>query len=226
MVSACSFLVECDEVAFRNAGFENMLEEEYRKICEGIFVEEFEGHALINNNSIWRRFPVLENARWYHKNRVLVGDALHTAHYSIGSGTRLAMEDVIALVDALKENDFDVTKALPAYQEKRQPVLTKLTAAALSSALWYENFGEHMALDPWELARSYALRSGRLSIGRRKNISSICRAVKPTRKGSCFVMSQVSIKQKMADEIAYSCPNIYMLLDCCLTIYRKGKVPK
>ena len=159
-----TFLVECDEVAFRNAGFENMLEEEYRKICEGIFVEEFEGHALINNNSIWRRFPVLENARWYHKNRVLVGDALHTAHYSIGSGTRLAMEDVIALVDALKENDFDVTKALPAYQEKRQPVLTKLTAAALSSALWYENFGEHMALDPWELARSYALRSGRLSI--------------------------------------------------------------
>jgi 2-polyprenyl-6-methoxyphenol hydroxylase-like FAD-dependent oxidoreductase len=162
--SQSTFLIECDEHAFRNSGFEKMQEVEYRKICEDIFSEELEGHELINNNSIWRRFPVLENTRWFHKNRVLVGDALHTAHYSIGSGTRLAMEDVIALVGSLKENDFNVSRALPAYQENRQPVLTKLTAAALSSALWYENFGEHMVLDPWQLARSYVLRSGRFSI--------------------------------------------------------------
>ena len=159
-----TFLIECDEAAFKRAGFESMPEEEYRKICQDIFAEELDGHELINNNSIWRRFPVLENTRWFHKNRVLVGDALHTAHYSIGSGTRLAMEDVIALVGVLKEHDFDVSQALPAYQQVRQPVLTKLTAAALSSALWYENFGEHMALDPWQLAKSYVLRSGRLSI--------------------------------------------------------------
>jgi 2-polyprenyl-6-methoxyphenol hydroxylase-like FAD-dependent oxidoreductase len=165
-----TFLIECDEHAFRNSGFEKMQEVEYRKICEDIFSEELEGHKLINNNSIWRRFPVLENTRWFHKNRVLVGDALHTAHYSIGSGTRLAMEDVIALVGSLKENDFNVSRALPAYQENRQHTLTKLTAAALSSALWYENFGEHMALDPWQMARSYVLRSGRLSI---ENVAKI-----------------------------------------------------
>ena len=102
-----------------------MPEPEYRAICETIFADTLDGARLINNNSIWRQFPVLNNRRWYYGNRVLVGDALHTTHYSIGSGTRLAMEDVIALVKALKETDFNVPEAFPKYQAERQPILDK-----------------------------------------------------------------------------------------------------
>ena len=127
-----------------------------------IFAEELEGAELVDNHSVWRRFPVLRNARWFRRNRVLVGDALHTAHFSIGSGTRLALEDVLALVKALRQCDFDVARALPAFQAAREPVLTKLTGAALRSANWYERFGEHMRLDPWPFALSYIMRSGRL----------------------------------------------------------------
>jgi 2-polyprenyl-6-methoxyphenol hydroxylase-like FAD-dependent oxidoreductase len=94
-----------------------------------------------------------------------VGDALHTAHFSIGSGTRLAMEDVIVLVRCLKEADFDVDTALPNYQAIREPVLNKLTAAASRSAHWYERFGSHMNLEPWPFALSYIMRSGRLDSG-------------------------------------------------------------
>ena len=157
-----TFLVECSPDAYAAAGFEEMSEPEYRGICQDLFAKELAGETLINNHSVWRRFPVLKNTRFFHRNRVLVGDALHTAHYSIGSGTRLALEDVIALVRALKSHSFDVERALPAYQAGREPVLDKLTAAALRSAEWYERFGSHMNLDPWPFALSYIMRSGRL----------------------------------------------------------------
>lgn len=157
-----TFLVECSPEAYANYGFGNMPEIEYREICRDIFAGELGDAALINNHSVWRRFPVLRNTRWFRRNRVLVGDALHTAHYSIGSGTRLALEDVAALVDSLRRHDFDVARALPAYQAGREPVLNKLTAAARRSGDWYERFGEHMRLDPWPFALSYIMRSGRL----------------------------------------------------------------
>ncbi len=158
-----TFLVECDEAAFKKAGFADMAEPEYRKICEEIFADTLGGAKLICNNSIWRQFPVLTNRHWYHGNRVLVGDALHTAHYSIGSGTRLAMEDVVALVRALKDCDGDVTAALPLYQSQRKPIVDKLCTAATTSANWYEDFAQHMELDPWRFAKSYIRRSNRLS---------------------------------------------------------------
>ncbi|MEM7653390.1 MAG: FAD-dependent monooxygenase [Pseudomonadota bacterium] len=157
-----TFLIECEPKAFEQAGFEAMPEPERRAVLEQIFRQELRGSALVDNHSVWRQFPVLKNERWYNGNRVLVGDALHTAHFSIGSGTRLALEDVIALVQALEATDFDVSAALPAYQAERQPVLEKLTKAALASAHWYEKFGEHMALDPWPFALSYILRAQRL----------------------------------------------------------------
>ena len=166
-----TFIVECEEAAFKKTGFSHMPEPEYRAICEAIFADTLDGASLINNNSIWRQFPVLSNSRWYYGNRVLVGDALHTTHYSIGSGTRLAMEDVIALVKALKETDFNVPEAFPKYQAERQPILDKLASAALTSAVWYERFGEHMALPPWEFARSYITRTGRLTVDKIRKMS-------------------------------------------------------
>ena len=157
-----TFIVECEETAFERAGFSSMREPEYRAICESIFAQTLDGAKLTNNNSVWRQFPIMSNRRWYNGNRVLVGDSLHTAHYSIGSGTRLAMEDVIALVKALRDTEFNVSKALPKYQAERQPILEKLMNAASSSVLWYESFGKHMSLTPWEFALSYITRAGRL----------------------------------------------------------------
>ena len=104
------------------------------------------GHPLISNKSVWRNFPWLWNDRWSFRNMVLVGDALHTAHFSIGSGTRLALEDVIALVKALEAEPADLGTALRLYETKRRPVVEKLVAAAKASAAWYENFATHMAL--------------------------------------------------------------------------------
>ena len=103
--------------------------------------------------------------------RVLVGDALHTAHFSIGSGTRLALEDVVALIKALEEHDWDLARGLPAFRAARQPVLDKLIGAARASAGWYERFGEHMQLEPWRFARSYIQRAGRLDHERLRGLA-------------------------------------------------------
>ena len=97
--------------------------------------------------------------------------ALRTAHFSIGSGTRLAFEDVIALARALREHGADVTAALQAYEAARRPVVDKLVDAANRSAGWYENFVEHMQLDPWPMAWSYIQRSGRVDIDKLRQVS-------------------------------------------------------
>lgn len=161
-----TFIVEVAEATFAASGLGEMAEPDYRAVLEAAFAEVLEGAPLIDNNSHWRRFPNLSCARWHDGRKVLVGDALHTAHFSIGSGTRLAMEDVIALVDALKRHEWDVASALPAYQEARAPVLDKLVRAARRSSDWYDNFETHMALEPWPFALSYIRRAGRVSTDR------------------------------------------------------------
>ena len=166
-----TFIIEMTSESFARSGFADMEEPDYRSECERFFADSLRGARLIPNNSIWRRFPNLSCSRWYRGNQVLVGDALHTAHFSIGSGTRLAFEDVIALVKALKENDWNVARALPAYQAIRQPVLEKIVGAARRSADWYERFDEHMALEPWSFALSYIRRAGRLSSDRLRGLA-------------------------------------------------------
>jgi 2-polyprenyl-6-methoxyphenol hydroxylase-like FAD-dependent oxidoreductase len=166
-----TFIVEMTPATFEATGFEVMDEPVYRAVCTECFAEQLDGARLIANQSVWRRFPVLRCGRWHHGKRVLVGDALHTAHFSIGSGTRLAMEDVVALVRALEAHDWDTEAALPAYQAARQPVLEKIAAAARRSADWYERFDEHMALPPWEFALSYIRRAGRVDAGRLRSLA-------------------------------------------------------
>ncbi|MEM8877824.1 MAG: FAD-dependent monooxygenase [Pseudomonadota bacterium] len=166
-----TFIVECSAETFDKAGFEHLSEDDSKALCAEIFAEELDGAELISNKSIWRRFPVLKCSRWHRGNQVLVGDALHTAHFSIGSGTRLALEDVIALVQALQETDFYVADALPLYQAARQPILNKIVRAAETSAGWYEDFGTHMSLEPWPFALSYIRRAGRLDADRLKDLA-------------------------------------------------------
>lgn len=157
-----TFIVECDRATWLRAGFAAKTEEESRALCEKVFAATLEGHPLVNNKSVWRNFPWLWNDTWSHRNMVLVGDALHTAHFSIGSGTRLALEDVIALVNALDGEPNDLRRALEGYEAARRPVVEKLVKAARTSAAWYERFGEHMKLKPLDFGYSYITRSGRI----------------------------------------------------------------
>lgn len=157
-----TFIVECDPATWRRAGLDRASEEESRQICEQVFAKALGGHALISNRSIWRSFPWVANARWRDGNVVLIGDALHTAHYSIGSGTRLALEDALALVKALEASPGDLPAALAGYEAARRPAVEALVAASRRSADWYERFPEHMRLEPLELAMSYIRRSGRV----------------------------------------------------------------
>ena len=166
-----TFIVEVDQASFARAGFAQMNEAQTRALCERIFARVLDGHALIANNSTWRQFPIVHNDHWRAHNTVLIGDALHTAHFSIGSGTRLAMEDAIALDKALAEHSADIGTALAEYEKTRRPILEKLLAGANGSALWYEHFAEHMKLAPTDFAMSYVTRSGRVDIDRLRKLS-------------------------------------------------------
>jgi len=165
-----TFIVEVDQSTFARAGFAQMGEAETRAFCEHVFAQTLDGHRLISNNSIWRQFPIVHNEHWSVDNCVLVGDALHTAHFSIGSGTRLAMEDAIALDRALAHSS-DVGAALVAYEAARRPTLEKLVSGANGSATWYEHFAEHMRFAPVDFAMSYITRSGRVDIERLRKLS-------------------------------------------------------
>ena len=168
--SMSTFLVECDEATWQASGFADKSIEDSQTICEGVFAETLDGHRLISNKSVWRNFPWIWNERWSHRNMVLIGDALHSAHFSIGSGTRLAIEDAIALVKAL-ETEADVPAALARYESERKPIVKKLVTAARTSADWYENFGEHMKRDLMDFAYSYITRSGRIDNARLRAMS-------------------------------------------------------
>jgi 2-polyprenyl-6-methoxyphenol hydroxylase-like FAD-dependent oxidoreductase len=157
-----TFIVECDPATWVRAGLDRASESESRRLCEQVFAATLDGHPLVSNRSIWRNFPWVWNERWSVRNVVLIGDALRTAHYSIGSGTRLAIEDALALTKALEAEPDDLAAALARYEAARRPVVEKLVAASKMSAGWYERFPEHMQLAPADLAMSYIRRSGRV----------------------------------------------------------------
>jgi 2-polyprenyl-6-methoxyphenol hydroxylase-like FAD-dependent oxidoreductase len=160
-----TFLVECDLPTWQSYGFADKTVEESKSICEQVFAKTLDGHELISNKSVWRNFPWVWNEHWFFKNVVLIGDALHSAHFSIGSGTRLAIEDAIALTKAL-EAEHTLGDALARYQSERQPIVKKLVTAARTSADWYAKFPEHMKLDLMDFAYSYITRSGRIDDAR------------------------------------------------------------
>lgn len=165
-----TFVVECDAATWERAGFATMGEAETRVYLERAYASVLQGAPLVSNKSIWRNFPNVRNERWHSGNVVLIGDALRTAHFSIGSGTRLAMEDAIALVKSLGA-ESDVSEALKGFEAARRPIVDKLVAAADASGAWYERFPEHMKLAPRDFAWSYIQRSGRIDPDRLRKIS-------------------------------------------------------
>jgi anthraniloyl-CoA monooxygenase len=185
-----TFIVETTEETWRSAGLECATEEDTLAFCHDLFREELEGHELISNRSIWRRFPVLANERWNvgvdratgeapHGWRdglphpegpdtahiVLVGDSAHTAHFSIGSGTKLAMEDAIALAGALADAEAPagVGRALRAYEEERRPDVESLQRAGRVSMQWFEDTERYMHMDPVQFAFNLLTRSMRVT---------------------------------------------------------------
>jgi anthraniloyl-CoA monooxygenase len=157
-----TFIVECDPETWDKAGFERMSDEDTRAHLGEVFAEDLQGHKLLSNNSKWINFLLVKNKNWFFENVVLIGDALHTAHFSIGSGTKLAMEDAIALAESFQQNT-NVSDALTHFTETRRPVILDYQAAAFESMLWFENAASYMHLSPLELAFSLMTRSGRVS---------------------------------------------------------------
>ena len=157
-----TFIVEAVGDAWERAGFGGMGEVETREVLERLFVDELDGQPLLTNNFVkWLRFVIVKNERWRHGNVVLLGDALHTAHFSIGSGTKLALEDAIALASCFARNPA-VDAALAEFEATRKPVVDALQEAAHSSLAWFEDCASRMALSPLDLAYEIMTRSGRI----------------------------------------------------------------
>jgi len=166
-----TFVVECDEATWRRASLDRLSEDASRAYCERVFAADLNGRSLVSNKSIWRQFPLLVTNRWSVGNAVLLGDAQRTVHFSIGSGTRLAFEDAIALDRAFAEAGNDVPRALNVFERERRPIVEKIVAAANASSYWYERLAEKMMLQPWQLAYDYMTRSGRMTDERLRELS-------------------------------------------------------
>lgn len=156
-----TFIIECDPQTWARAGFDHMPDDETRAYLEKGFAKDLAGHQLLSNNSKWINFLLVRNANWHFENVVLLGDALHTAHFSIGSGTKLAMEDAIALAQCFKDQ-AETSDALRRFETDRKPVIEAYQAAAQESMLWFENAKDHMSLTPIDLAYVLMTRSGRI----------------------------------------------------------------
>ena len=162
-----TFIVECTQETFDAFGFGSMSQQESIKVCEEIFKDHLGGHALMTNanhirGSAWIRFPRVLCEKWSHENVVLMGDAAATAHFSIGSGSKLALESAIALADLLHEKP-DLQSAFEDYEEQRRLEVLRLQSAARNSMEWFERVERYLDLDPVQLNYSMLTRSQRIS---------------------------------------------------------------
>ncbi len=169
--SASTFIVEMNESVWRQAGFAALAagglapgqsDEKSAALAGQLFADILDGHDVLVNNSRWVSFSTVRNERWRHGNVVLLGDAAHTAHFSIGSGTKLAMEDALALAACLREQ-ADLDTALQAYEAERRPVVLSTQRAAQASLEWFENLGQYTGQDPVQFAFNIITRSRRVT---------------------------------------------------------------
>jgi anthraniloyl-CoA monooxygenase len=153
-----TWVIETDPGTYARAGLEAMDEATSARFVEDIFAEELDGHRLITNRSLWRNFPMIRNARWVKDNIVLLGDAKATAHFSIGSGTKLAMEDAIALFEAFRKG-HEVAPALARFERDRREDVEKTQHAADVSLVWFEHLKRFWDYDPVKFAFGLMTRS-------------------------------------------------------------------
>jgi anthraniloyl-CoA monooxygenase len=158
-----TFLVEVDPETWKRAGLDRKSEEESRYFCGEVFRPELGSNELLANRSLWLQANIVRNENWTHKNIVLLGDACRTVHFSLGSGTRMAMQDAITLHQGLLRHGSDVAAAFKHYEEIRRPATSNFQSAADKSLDWYENVARKMHLDPVTFAYDYMRRTGRVS---------------------------------------------------------------
>jgi anthraniloyl-CoA monooxygenase len=158
-----TWIIECPEHTWRALGFDQMDEAESLRACEALFADELNGHRLMSNRSLWLDFLLVRNESWHRGNVVLIGDAAHTAHFSIGSGTKLAMEDAIALAQAFQRHPHDLERALVDYELERQPVVERFQLAAGESAAYFSRVERYAHMDPMPFAFNLLTRSGRIT---------------------------------------------------------------
>jgi anthraniloyl-CoA monooxygenase len=166
----CStFIVECSEATWRGLGFETMDQAAVIERCERIFARHLDGHALLSNAAhlqgaaAWLNFRRIRCERWSDGNVILIGDAAHTAHFSIGSGTKLALEDAIKLADVLNRPGLPLADALKEYQAERSLEVLRLQNSARNSTEWFETLERYLDFEPWQFAYSLLTRSQRIS---------------------------------------------------------------
>lgn len=158
-----TFIVECDEETWQRAGFDKKSDDETCRYLAEVFKDDLEGHPLLSNNFVkWLNFVLVRNRHWSYRNVVLLGDALHTAHFSIGSGTKLALEDSIALAQCFAMHK-DVETALGEFERVRKPIVEEYQDAAYASLLLFENAKEEIHLEPIPFAYRLMTRSNRIT---------------------------------------------------------------
>ncbi|HEX6262840.1 MAG TPA: FAD-dependent monooxygenase, partial [Actinomycetota bacterium] len=157
-----TFIVECHEDVWRRAGLDAATTEETMAFCEDLFAAELRGHRLLSNKSEWISFPTIKTASWRHENVVLLGDSAHTAHFSIGSGTKLAMEDSIALAEAFERHPEDLDAALDDYEMERRPAVERFQLAAAQSQAYFEDLRRYLHMERMQFAFHLLTRSGRI----------------------------------------------------------------
>lgn len=169
--SRSTFIVEMHEKVWEKAGFGDFADREFAPgesdeksiaLVRDLFRDVLDGHEVFANNSKWISFTTVRNQNWVHDNLVLIGDAAHTAHFSIGSGTKLAMEDALALAACIHEND-SLPEALAAYEAERRPVVESVQRAAQASLEWFESIADYTDQDPEQFAFNLLTRSRRIT---------------------------------------------------------------
>ncbi|WP_372603803.1 FAD-dependent monooxygenase [Actibacterium sp.] len=163
-----TFVAECDARTWTECGFDRMSDDERKARIEQIFDIELEGEKLQENKSVWRQFDAITVENWHHGKAVLIGDALRVAHFSIGSGTRLAMDDALALFEAIVEHGSDIEALKASYVERRKPTRDLFTVATVKSFEWYEDVRQHMHTDLADFAHAFLKRTGRVDDERLK----------------------------------------------------------
>ena len=159
-----TWILECQDETWRRAGLGEASEEDTVAFAERLFAEELDGHRLLANRSLWRRFPTVKCETWHKDNVVLLGDAAHTAHFSIGSGTKMAMEDAVILAETFQElGTEDVPAVLQAYEDRRWVDVVKLQKAAQTSLEWFENSERYLGQDPVQFTFNLMTRSKRIT---------------------------------------------------------------
>jgi anthraniloyl-CoA monooxygenase len=158
-----TFIVECPEPVWRAVGLNELDEQESVALCEQLFANELRGRELYSNRSLWLDFPKITNRTWHSGNLVLLGDAAHTAHFSIGSGTKLALEDSISLAAALARRRWDLGAAFVDYELEREPYVQRTQDAASESAAYFGRIASYSHLEPIQFAFNLLTRSGRIT---------------------------------------------------------------